>query len=617
MSTVPGDRFIRTLTHYLDSNVGRLQVKDGTIKRKSAPSIGGSSSNSQTYKTNQGGSIAPSSLYGIPVPYMSLLAAASPTTALTVTSFMPSRSTLTLDIHHLYFLLVQFEHLGLDVGDPALLGTVPEGGIVDEAEPSAVDETRSIMSVGSIASTLSLTTGWNFWNRGLPMTQQPPRTIQQDIEHIYEYFGQVSALKLQLNLKNPRVIQNYSNTLSDNIRLSLKPFKRLTHLELRNVHPQLLAEWPLQTNMGGLMTLVVQGARIEDATEVITPNASWMTLKRLSLADNNIISLDTDLLDRIRSVTDLDLSTNLLADVPAALACLYNLQSLQLANNMISSVTGINTVLGNIQELDLRGNRLTMLAGLERLWALERVDLRDNRIEDTGEVGRLASLPNIEDVWVQGNPFTQLNPDYRIQLFTAFKQQDIDIKLDGSTPSFAERRRIGARDTPLSVPAGEDARATAAEPAKITKAKSKRVVKLGKDSRAAAAAAATTAAAEAAAITDDSEEQNQDSEEGQERHLHRAADLEQAAILNRRKSVTSRRRRLNRRSTQSPSTTDDESQRRQRSMSPNSFRRKIESMRQEAGTEWLRVLQEMDLGKAKTAAAAPATTAAASANENV
>ncbi|KAL0572521.1 hypothetical protein ABG067_009263, partial [Albugo candida] len=74
---------------------------------------------------------------------------------------------------------------------------------------------------------------------------------------------------------------------------------------------------------------------------------------------------------------------------------------------MISFVTGINTVLGNIQELDLRGNRLTVLAGLDRLWALERLDVRDNRIDDLTEIGRLTSLPNIADIWVEGNPFTK------------------------------------------------------------------------------------------------------------------------------------------------------------------------------------------------------------------
>ncbi|KAG0175918.1 hypothetical protein DFQ28_008066 [Apophysomyces sp. BC1034] len=571
---------------------------------------------------------------------MSLLAAASPNaTALSMIPYMPPRSSLTLDIHHLYFLLVQFEHIGLDVGDPALLGEIPEGGLVETETTETAGRAPSILSVGSIASTmstLSLSTGWNVWQRRLQQTQPTSRPLHEDIAHIYEYLSKVTALKLHMSLQidptsgatrsGQRTIIGYEHPLlqDESIILSLSPFKHLEFLELANIHPRLIEGWPeLQKT---LASLVIKGAGVEDAAEVLEGvvnkgferkgcsagenEGGWKKLKMLSLVDNNLTTLDVEPLQKIRSLTHLNLSSNLLIDVPAALATLYNLQSLNLSHNMISFITGINAVLGNIHELDLRGNRLTVLAGLDRLWALERVDLRDNRIEDAAEVGRLTSLPNIEDIWVQGNPFTILQPDYRVDLFTSFKAKDIDIQVDGTNPTFVERRRVNAatvkdnyhapaaviaaempqaEQSPSEVPAANDTKAEMAGTTvkKITRTKSKaakRDVKLNK--------------------VDNGGEQAPEPKEEDGRHLHRLAELEKSVkteSLGRKPNKQRRSRSTGRRSQSPTGSVKSMKQDRRRSVSPAfdpsnaEFRRKIEAMRREAGTEWLRVLQEMNI----------------------
>lgn len=464
---IPGDKYIRTLAHYLDANEARLVAppplpsqhqhqQPKPVNGSDAPSLssavsslfgglsttlsnnnnnGNAGSSSSNAAPSAKASSRPSSIIGMQIPYMSLLAAASPSSsALSAMPYMPPRSTLHLDVHHLYFLLVQFEHLGLDIGDPALLGEIPAAAVV-ETETSVEDETKapSIMSVGSIASTmstLSLSSGWSLWQKKAPQT----RPLYEDVEHIYKFLARVSALKIEMNLhvdpqngttqSSQRVIVGYEKPLPQDgsVIFSLTPFRKLEFLELAGVHPRCIDGWPsLHTR---LKSLVITKAGVEDAADVLETQVKdgwerhsvdqekrspeWSQLKMLSLADNNLTTLDSEPLQLIRSVTHLNLSSNLLIDVPAALSNLYNLQSLNLSYNMISFTTGINTVLGNIQELDLRGNRLTVLAGLDRLWALERIDLRDNRIEDAGEVGRLTVLPNIEDIWVQGNPFTVL-----------------------------------------------------------------------------------------------------------------------------------------------------------------------------------------------------------------
>ncbi|KAH9166449.1 hypothetical protein EDB89DRAFT_1910680 [Lactarius sanguifluus] len=64
--------------------------------------------------------------------------------------------------------------------------------------------------------------------------------------------------------------------------------------------------------------------------------------------------------------------------------------------------------LGQVLALNLSRNRLYSLFGLERLVALERVDVGHNQEEESGEVGRLSLLPNITEVWVAGNALTEI-----------------------------------------------------------------------------------------------------------------------------------------------------------------------------------------------------------------
>ncbi|CEP15605.1 hypothetical protein [Parasitella parasitica] len=668
MSTaIPGDRFVKTLRHYLEANEARLlpvqpkiqpqqaAIKDeppttphenGILKavsslwsNKSNGSTLAARSTSPTSDNKVAASISrPSSLYGIPIPYMSLLAAASPNaTSPSNTPYMPPRSSLNLDIHYLYFLLVQFEYLGLE--DSHL--PVPEHGLVETETTmdSGGSKAPSISSVGSVMSTLSLSTGWQFWSSN--QRQKQDRPLHEDIVYIHKYLSKVTALKLHMNLlidtqhgvtkSGQRTIRGYETPLPQDgsVALSLKCFKSLRFLELSNVRPCCIDGWPdLHTT---LTSLVIKSGNIDNAADIIGTQAPWSELKMLSLQDNSLTTLESAPAQLITSVTHLNLSSNLLIDIPAALASLYNLSSLTLSHNMISFATGINTILGNIQELDLRGNRLKMLAGLDRLWALERLDVRDNRIEEAAEVGRLTALPNISDIWVQGNPFTSLQPDYRVEIFSVFKKVDLDIELDGTKPTFAERRRIQAvsdskdkssiisatiattdpsaaakkwptpqSQQPQQKDDGESVASQISTPLvtskKLARAKSKgnkRQIRLGQatieEDIPIPAAAAAAAASE---------------EENNKKHVHRLADLEEAVQqeqvrARRAASVRSRRSRKSASAEEKAAATaaaaalTGESTKK----SSDAFKKKIQAIRKEAGTEWLRVLQEMDVVK--------------------
>ncbi|KAG6862227.1 hypothetical protein C0995_002158 [Termitomyces sp. Mi166 len=168
----------------------------------------------------------------------------------------------------------------------------------------------------------------------------------------------------------------------------------------------------------------------------------WAFLKSLSLSDNSLTFFPSGALPYLTSLSHMDLSSNLFVSVPPGLGMLYNLVSLNLADNMIDSVLGIYLNLGQVLTLNIAHNRLESICGLERLTALERVDLRDNLIEESAEIGRLAVLPNISEVWVEGNPLVEIEESYRVTCFDYFWKEQKTIKLDGTPPGFYERRNL-------------------------------------------------------------------------------------------------------------------------------------------------------------------------------
>lgn len=107
--------------------------------------------------------------------------------------------------------------------------------------------------------------------------------------------------------------------------------------------------------------------------------------------------------------------------------------------------------------LSLRANRISSLCGLERLLSLEVLDLRDNDISDAAELGRLAVLPHLRELYVQsGNPFVddpsaKTTNGWRIDLFDAFLREatpahgltkDNLLSIDGFPPSWNEKRYL-------------------------------------------------------------------------------------------------------------------------------------------------------------------------------
>ena len=179
----------------------------------------------------------------------------------------------------------------------------------------------------------------------------------------------------------------------------------------------------------------------------ILPSSKWRFLKHLSLADNGLTSISAEgLAPLANTLHSLDLSSNLFQQIPDCLASLTALRALNLSNCMINSLHSLTrNPLPAISALNLRSNRLISIAGIERLYPLERLDLRDNKMTDPTELARLTGIPDLREIWVSGNPFVKTHSNYRITIFNLFRKTPgytEDILIDTYGPGYSERRQL-------------------------------------------------------------------------------------------------------------------------------------------------------------------------------
>ncbi|KAF4587796.1 leucine rich repeat domain-containing protein [Ophiocordyceps camponoti-floridani] len=190
----------------------------------------------------------------------------------------------------------------------------------------------------------------------------------------------------------------------------------------------------------------------------VLPSTKWRFLRHLSLADNALTSIpQASLAPLCNTLRSLDLSSNLFSQMPDSLASLTALRALNLSHCMIDSLHSLTrSPLPAMTALNLRANRLRSLAGVEKLCSLERLDLRDNRLTDPRELARLTGMPDLREIWVEGNPLARTHKNYRVTIFNLFRSTPgytVDLVIDGRGPGYSERRHLVDRaPIPESVP---------------------------------------------------------------------------------------------------------------------------------------------------------------------
>ncbi|KAM0789500.1 hypothetical protein ACM66B_000319 [Microbotryomycetes sp. NB124-2] len=428
---------------------------------------------------------------------------------------------LRFDPHHLYYMLLKFDELGIPNLGP--LDCTIAGGYskpmtmhqhpdmpLNGLEQRRLFDSSDAMSFKSGFSSFSIGSGW--WGTSSLQTDEAT-----NVKYLYSSCTKLPALRMSpftfplpgsapstssksAALSKP--VQGFEDCPPLDTAVPLYAFKNLSSLVLDDLDPRGFVGWDALSVQ--LRSLEVHNGAIEDVGELlcdnvvedaelrqnglqvlgrerkmrrqrgvladddvsdhgheherdaealpplypVPPASAWSQLRHLSLSNNALTFVPSTPLTHLSVLTSLDLSSNLLISVPTGLDALHSLRSLNLSENMIDSLVGIHKVLGNVQVVNLSNNRLEHLSGLDRLFALERLDVRDNRVGEALEVSRLSSLPCLRELWIKGNPFTKDvrqggESGYRVKCFNYFaKEGKFDLLLDGTLPGMAERRSI-------------------------------------------------------------------------------------------------------------------------------------------------------------------------------
>lgn len=417
------------------------------------------------------------------------------------TSVKPIRLSFT--IHHLYYITERIESspLGVDVGPLNVKVDNPNheptfiSFMANNARSKHFDsDTRSITSINSMKSIISSAS--LYWRSS---TLKEPKSVNKDIKYLYSSFTKIPCLILCPSTKVGS-IATYEEFPCDT-SVPIKMFKNLQVLELVDYEPNEIFGWNILSER--LRILIIRNLKISDISEVmvdlvvedeshrrwetslqsqsqqsqqsniglnglsdsyppdhytytesnsaflntpksphILPDNKWALLKQLTITDTSITSIPHFIFKPMSNLVKLNLSNNLLQELPHGLHQLTNIKFINFSDNYITNLNDLPRNLKNLTTLNFNNNKLTDLSGLEHLSYLEKIDLRRNNLEE------ILSLKPIVLQFIK-NPLkfssvyllnNKLPKTYRTDLFNLINgvKYKNNMRLDDSKPGYFE-----------------------------------------------------------------------------------------------------------------------------------------------------------------------------------
>jgi hypothetical protein len=166
-----------------------------------------------------------------------------------------------------------------------------------------------------------------------------------------------------------------------------------------------------------LQKATAPGGRRASASGPEYDQYKWSKLTLLRLRNCGLCRMDSSL-HLFPAVTTVDLSHNQISNIIHLQDCHW-LSDLDLSCNRISVLSNLSRVVGNLLHLNLSNNLISNLDGIEKLYALESVNLANNEIDDESEIRLLTRLPCLESIELKGNPISE-ESGYREFFFLQF-----------------------------------------------------------------------------------------------------------------------------------------------------------------------------------------------------
>ncbi|RLV91574.1 hypothetical protein JA1_003814 [Spathaspora sp. JA1] len=184
------------------------------------------------------------------------------------------------------------------------------------------------------------------------------------------------------------------------------------------------------------------GNMANDKDYEILPDSKWACIKQLTISETSISRVPAYTLKPFSNLIKLNLSNNLLEDLPDGLDQLVSIKYLNFADNYITSLKKLPNNLSQLLTLNMNNNKLTDLNGLENLQSLQKIDLRRNKLTELKQLKPIVSLfmkhpDKFDSVYLSQN---KLPKNYRGELFNLFNgvKYKNSIKIDDSRPGYFE-----------------------------------------------------------------------------------------------------------------------------------------------------------------------------------
>ncbi|KAK6625870.1 hypothetical protein RUM43_006169 [Polyplax serrata] len=268
---------------------------------------------------------------------------------------------------------------------------------------------------------------------------------RQDFSHVLDYCLQLSELNVQgsnSSLRNSDIIPNQ-------LSYELTPFKLLNKLVLDEVNCKMIRD--LGDLRSTLKTLEIHNSKLSTLSELLLcdqtykeevdvngPNV-FTKVTHADFSNNQIRAIDKSI-QLLPNVEVLNFENNQIEDLEY-LNSLIKLKYLNLSGNCFKSTQNLEIKLCKIVYLDLSQNQLTSLKEFSKLYSLETLDVRSNKICDVDEVRHISHLPCLENLILTGNSVSVI-VDYRIKVLELFGNRAAEICLDNEKSNQKELDKV-------------------------------------------------------------------------------------------------------------------------------------------------------------------------------
>ncbi|KAF8784715.1 Nischarin like protein [Argiope bruennichi] len=266
---------------------------------------------------------------------------------------------------------------------------------------------------------------------------------KQDIAHLVEFVTQLKHLKIVGSFKyfeSSNIIPNY-------LSYDLSMFKFLETVEILNgqLEKNLIAVGALRRR---LKTIKIRQSLTNLSTFLLCEILHWCPVMD-PVQNWPFWQAVTDANFSHNNLTKIHPCIKLLAAVQKIdlsyneielienMETLSELSVLILSHNKIRDLDHLHTRLGNIHSLNLSSNRIKCLHGLSKLFSVSELFLENNLITSMAEISNLSKLPCLGNLNLQNNPVT-FTVDYRPQLLLKLGSLAPEITIDGVKTSEKE-----------------------------------------------------------------------------------------------------------------------------------------------------------------------------------